>query len=235
MANSTANVVRVRDGIASTPLSQDAARVLRNTYAMLAVSLLPAIGGAYVGIQFPLRLGIWLHLGLFMVSVFGLQYMVISNRNSAAGVAWLLLFTGVLGYFLGPLLSYALTFSNGVDLIGMAFGGTAAIFFCLAGYATVTQRNFATPGIGKMLSIGLLMAFVLSIVNFAFINMPAVSLAISVIFMFISSAFIVFTVNSIVRGGERNYISATLTLFIMLYNLFTSLLHILLIFAGNRD
>ena len=216
--------------------SPQARRVLRNTYLLLGITMLPTIAGAFVGAMFPLmeRLG-WMSLIIFMGAMFGLQAMVIRNRDSMAGVGWLLVFTFVMGYFTGPLVGYALgSFSNGAELVALAVGGTAAIFMGLAGYATVTTRDFAGMSLGKTLFIGMWMAFALGILNF-FLQVPALSLAISAGFMVIASGFILFTVNRIVRGGESNYILAAMTIYIMLLNLFQSLMHLLMAFAGNRE
>lgn len=218
-------------------IAPEARKCLRNTYLLLGLTLLPTVVGAAVGVAFPitLALGFFGHLILFLGVLFGMQYLIIRNRDNIMGVNMLLLFTFFMGYFLGPILSIALAFSNGVDMIATAFVGTAATFFVLAGYATVTSRNFATPGIFKTLFIGMMMAFVLSIAG-AFIQVPALSLAISAVFIPIASAFIVYTINNVVRGGETNYILATLSVYIMLLNIFQSLLHILMAFAGGgRD
>lgn len=211
-------------------------RVLRSTYMLLGVTMLPTIVGAFVGALFPLmaKMG-WLSIGVFFIAMFGLQGLVIKNRNSAAGIGWLLVFTFVMGYFIGPMIGYALgEFSNGAELVAMAIGGTAAIFFGLAGYATVTKRNLATPSIGKMLFIGMWMLIIISVGNVFFQSSP-VMLAVSSLFIVIASGFILYTINNIVRGGESNYILATMTLYIMLLNLFQSLLHLLMMFAGNRE
>ena len=217
-------------------ISPEARKVLRNTYALLGLTMLPTVVGALIGIMFPITfyLGIWGHLGLFIATIFGMQFLIVKNRNNSMGVNLLLLFTAMMGYFMGPLLHYALQLSNGVELIGVAFIGTAATFFVLAGYATFTTRNFATPGIFKTLFIGMVMAFVMGLFG-AFLNMPVISLAVSAIFIPIASAFIVFTINNIIRGGETNYIMATMTVYIMLLNIFQALLHLLMAFAGGRD
>ena len=220
----------------STYISDEARKVLRNTYFLLALTMLPSIVGAVAGVIAPIVLyvGTWGFLGIFLVGMIGFQMAVVKNRDNVAGIYFLLGFSAFMGYMLGPLLSIALTFSNGVDLIAMAFGGTAATFFVLAGYASVTTRNFATPGIAKTLGIGILMAFVLSLVAFAF-QIPALSMAISAVIIPIASCYIVMVINNIVRGGERNYIIATMQVYIMLFNIFQSLLHLLMAFAGNRD
>ena len=211
-------------------------RVLRNAYLLLGITLLPTIIGAFLGALFPLmaHLG-WLSLIVFLGAMFGLQTMVIRNRRSTAGIGWLLVFTFVMGYFVGPLVGYALgSLRNGMEIVATAIGGTAAIFFILAGYATTTKRNFASPSLFKMLFIGMVMAFVLGILN-VFIGIPALSLAISSVFIVIASGFILFTINNVVRGGEDNYIMVTMTLYIMLLNIFQSLMHLLMAFSGNRE
>lgn len=211
-------------------------RVLRNAYMLLGITLLPTIAGAFVGALFPLMAALgWMSLIVFLGAMFGLQAMVIRNRNSAVGIGWLLVFTFVMGYFIGPMIGLALgSLRNGLEIVATAIGGTAAIFFLLAGYATTTKRNFASPSLFKMLFIGMIMAFVLGILN-VFIGIPALSLAISSVFIVIASGFILFTINNVVRGGEDNYIMVTMTLYIMLLNLFQSLMHLLMAFAGSRE
>ena len=216
--------------------SPQARRVLRSTYLLLGITLLPTVAGAFVGALFPLMAYMgWMAMLIFLGAMFGLQAMVIRNRDSMAGVGWLLAFTFVMGYFAGPLVGYALgSYSNGAELVTLAIGGTAAIFFGLAGYATVTNRDFAGMSLGKTLFVGMWMAFALSILNF-FLEIPALALAVSAVFIVIASGFILFTVNRVVRGGEDNYIMATMVIYIMLLNLFQSLLHLLMAFAGNRE
>ena len=211
-------------------------RVLRNAYMLLGITLLPTIAGAFVGALFP----IYNYLGMLSFVVFfggmiGFQVIVARNRHSVAGIGWLLGFTAFMGYMIGPMLHYALGLSNGVQIIALAAGGTAAIFFVMAGYATVTKRNFASPSMSKMLFIGLVMAVLLSVVNVLFIGMPAISLAVSSVIIPICAMFILHTVNKVVRGGETNYIMVTMTLYIMLLNLFQSLMHLLMAFTGNRE
>ncbi|MCH9757529.1 MAG: Bax inhibitor-1 family protein [Proteobacteria bacterium] len=211
-------------------------RVLRNTYTLLAITLLPTIAGAYFGALFPLmeKLG-WISIIVFIGAMFGIQAMVIKNRNSAKGIAWLLFFTLVMGYFTGPLVGYALgSYSNGAELVGLAIGGTATMFFGLAGYATVTKRDFSSISFGKALGMGMWMLFAIVIVN-SFFQSSAIALAVSSFVIVISSGLILFTINRIVRGGEDNYIMATMVLYIMVLNLFQSLLHLLMMFGGARD
>ncbi len=210
-------------------------RVLRNTYMLLAISMIPTILGAIVGSIYSLMavIGLW-SFAVFFVALFGLQSVIIKNKDKASGVGWMLVFTFVMGYFMGPIINIALGFSNGGALIATAAGGTAAIFFGIAAYATVTKRDFSSMGMGKMLFIGMWMLFATSVVNIM-VGSSVIALAVSSLFIFIASGFILFTINRVVRGGEDNYIMASLTIYIMLLNLFQSLLHLLMIFAGGRD
>lgn len=211
-------------------------RVLRNAYLLLAITLLPTIAGAFLGAAFPIfaYLG-WAGMLVFLAGLFGFQTMVIRNRHSAAGIGWLLAFTLFMGYMIGPMLGMAVGLRNGVEIIALAGGGTAAIFFVMAGYASTTKRDFSSPSLFKMLFIGMLMAFGLGIINSVFFGVSAIGLAVSSIFIPIAAMFILYTVNRVVRGGETNYILVTMTLYIMLLNIFQSLLHLLMAFGGNRD
>lgn len=217
------------------PVSADTRKVLRNVYLLLGLSLLPAIAGAYMGVAFPIFLALgtvgWLIFAL--VGIFFLPAMVEKNRNSTAGLAWLFVFTGFLGYLLGPLLTYVLRLGNGPELIAIAFGGTTATFLLMAAYATTTTRNYNTPGMRSTLSIGILMAFACSIISYLF-AMEALAIAVSAVFIPIASMLIVHIINKVVRGGETNYISVTLTVSIMLFNIFSSMLHLLAIFGGRE-
>ena len=212
-------------------------RVLRNAYLLLAITLLPTIAGAFLGAFFPIfaYAGFGLSLIIILAGMFGLQTMVIRNRHSAAGIAWLLVFTTFMGYILGPSVGLAVGLKNGLQIIATAAGGTAAIFFVMAGYAATTKRDFSSPSLSKILIIGMFMAFGLSVINAFFLQASAISLAVSAIFIPIAAMFILHTVNRVVRGGETNYIMATMTLYIMLFNIFQSLLHFLMMFGGSRD
>ena len=213
----------------------DVARVLRNTYFLLSLSLLPAIGGAALGVFYnPFALLGWMSFILFFGVMFGLQYVIVRNSNSFAGVGWLQVFTFSMGYFFGPTIGLALSFSNGFDILVLAVGGTAAIFFGMASLAAVVKRNVASTPLGMVLWVGMWMAFLLGIAN-VFLQIPALHLAVSAVFLVIASGFIFYTINSIINRGERNYITATMTLFIMLLNVFVSLINILMMFMGNRE
>jgi modulator of FtsH protease len=210
-------------------------RVLRNTYLLLALSLVPTVIGAAIGTNLDLGfmrtspiLSFFAVLAVFYGWIFAIQ----RNRNSSLGVALLLGFTFFLGLLLGPLLQRVLGLSNGIQLVMLAFGGTAAVFFVMAGIATTTKRDLS--GMGNFLAVGAVVIMLAVIANVFFQNMTAY-LVILAAFVLFSSLVILWQVNNVVRGGETNYVSATLTLYISIYNLFSSLLQLLGIFGGNRD
>ena len=210
-------------------------RVLRNTYWLLAISLIPTIFGAFIGqsMSFAFMAESPLMSTLLMLGVmFGLIFGVSALRNSIAGVFLLLAFTFVMGVFLGPILQYAAGFSNGGDLVGLAAGGTALVFAVLASIASVARRDFTH--MGKFLLIGLVLLIVASIANI-FFQVPALTLTISALAVFIFSGFILYDVSRIVRGGETNYVMATLAIYLDIYNLFVNLLQILMAVLGQRD
>jgi modulator of FtsH protease len=211
-------------------------RVLRNTYWLLALSMLPTIAGAWVGMQlnflaFFTASPIMAPLLMFGVMI-GALFGVTALRNSAWGVPALFGFTFIAGLMLAPILSIAVGFRNGGQLVGLAGGMTAAIFFAMAGLATVTKRDFSF--LGKFLFVGLVLLIVASLANL-FFQVPAVSLTISAVAVLIFSLYLLHDISNIVRGGETNYITATLNLFLDVYNIFISLLNLLLAFAGQRD
>ncbi|OAI50458.1 hypothetical protein AYO46_10070 [Betaproteobacteria bacterium SCGC AG-212-J23] len=208
---------------------------MRNTYLLLAVSLVPTAIGAAIGYNLdfsfmrssPVLSGIAV-LGIFYLWIFAIE----KNRNSALGVGLLLGFTLFLGLLLGPLFQSVLGLKNGVQLVMMAAGGTAVAFFGLAGVASVAKRDFS--GLGSFITIGFIVIMLAVVVNL-FLQMPLLYLVLLGAFILFSSAVILWQVNQIVRGGERNYVSATLTLYVALYNIFSSLLQILGIVGGERD
>jgi FtsH-binding integral membrane protein len=211
-------------------------RVLRNTYWLLALSMLPTIAGAWVGMQLNLislfaAAPIMTPLLMFGVMI-GALFGVTALRNSAWGVPALLGFTFIAGLMLAPILSVALGFRNGGELVGLAGGMTAAIFFAMAGIATVTKRDFSF--LGKFLFVGLILLIAASLANL-FFQIPALSLTISAVAVLIFSLYLLHDVSNIVRGGETNYITATLNLFLDVYNIFINLLNLLLAFSGQRD
>lgn len=215
---------------------QDQNRVLRNTYLLLALSMLPTIVGAWAGMQFNfIRLfvaaPILTPLLMFAVMI-GSLFVVTRLRNSAWGIVALFGFTFIAGAMLTPILTVSAQFKNGGQLVALAGGMTAVVFFAMATIATVTKRDFSF--MGKFLFVGLIMLIVASLANL-FFAVPAVTLTISAIAVLIFSLYILYDVSNIVRGGETNYIMATMNLFLDIYNIFISLLNLLLAFSGQRD
>jgi len=216
-------------------LATEQNKVLRNTYMMLALTMIPTVIGAFVGmsVNFSFMAASPIMLSLLMFgAMLGMMFAVSALRNSVWGIAALFGFTFVAGVFLGPILQVALHLKNGAQLIGMAAGGTGIIFFSLATIATVTKKDFSF--MGKFLFIGLILMIVASLANL-FFQIPALSLTISAIAVMIFSAYILYDVSQIVHGGETNYVMATLGLFLNIYNLFISLLQLLMAFAGERE
>jgi len=210
-------------------------RVLRNTYLLLAVSMVPTVLGALIGVQMGFSfmqgspmMGFLLFLGIAMAFMYGIE----KTKETGMGVVLLLGFTFFMGLMLSNILRAALGFSNGGMLIAMAAGGTGAIFFTLAGIASTTKRDFS--GIGKFLFAGVILILVASLANI-FFHIPALALAVSAIAVVIFSGYILYDINRIVHGGETNYISATLAVYLDVYNIFVNLLNILMIFSGRRD
>ena len=210
-------------------------RVLRNTYWLLALSMIPTVLGAWIGVElqfsfFPGRPG--LSLIAFMAIAFGFMFAIEKTKDSALGVAVLLGFTFFMGLMLSRLISHTLGYSNGGALIMTAFGGTATDFAVMATIATTSKRDFSN--LGKTLFIGLILLVLASVANL-FFAIPALSLAISVIAIGIFSAYILYDVQQVINGGETNYIKATLSIYLDVYNIFVNLLSLLGIFGGNRD
>lgn len=219
----------------SMPYALNQNRVLRNTYALLGLTMIPTVIGAIIGIgtNFAFLARSPMVGSLVMLAVmFGLMFAVGANRNSSLGVLFLLIFTGVAGWFLGPILQVALHLRNGPELIGIAAGGTGAIFLSLAAVATVSKRDFGF--MGNFLFVGLILLVIASLANI-FLHIPAASLAISAIAVLIFSGYILFDVSRIVQGGETNYIMATLALYLDIYNIFINLLSLLMALSGERD
>jgi len=210
-------------------------KVLRNTYLMLSLTMIPTVIGALIGSSLDLSfmaespiLSSLLMFGAMMAMLFA----VTALRNSVWGIAALLGFTFVAGVFLGPILQVALHLKNGAQLVGMAAAGTGIIFFSLATVATVTKKDYSF--MGKFLFIGLILLIVASLANL-FFQIPALSLTVSAIAVMIFSAYILYDVSQIVHGGETNYVMATLGLYLNIYNLFINLLQLLMAFAGDRE
>jgi modulator of FtsH protease len=226
------NQTGIQAGTQALSLQQ---RVLRNTYLLLAVTLIPTAFGAMIGTNLNLsfmRASPIMSFVVILAVFYGWIWAIEKNRDSGLGVALLLGFTLFMGLLLGPLFQSVLGLKNGAQLIMMAAGGTAAVFFGLAGVASSTNRDFS--GLGKFLFVGAIV-IMLGVVANLFFQSPLAHLVIVGAFIIFSSLIILWQINSIVRGGETNYISATLTLYVAVYNLFTSLLQLLGIFGGDRD
>ncbi|MDT0616919.1 MAG: Bax inhibitor-1/YccA family protein [Salinisphaeraceae bacterium] len=209
--------------------SPEAAKVLRNTYWLLSLTLLfsAAVAGTAMAINAP-------HPGLIitLVGYFGLLFAVEKTKNSGWGLVTVFALTGFMGYTIGPILNaYMGAFANGGEIVMTAMGGTGAIFLGLSGYAIVSGRRFNQWA--GALFVGILVAFVLGL-GAVFFQIPALSMAVSALFVLLMSGLILYQTGEIVNGGETNYISATVTLFVSIYNLFLSLLHLLGAFMGEE-
>jgi FtsH-binding integral membrane protein len=210
-------------------------RVLRNTYWLLALSMVPTVLGAWIGVQmkFSFMSGSpFIGFLIFMAIAFGFFYVIERTKNSAIGVAVLLGFTFFMGLMLSRLIGHILNFSNGASLIMTAFGGTAIVFATMASIATTSKRDFS--GLSSWLFAGMIVILLAAVANI-FLQMSVLSIVISAIAVVIFSAFILFDVQRIINGGETNYISATLSIYLNVYNVFTNLLALLGIFGGERD
>ncbi|MBL8394734.1 MAG: Bax inhibitor-1/YccA family protein [Candidatus Accumulibacter sp.] len=210
-------------------------KVLRNTFMLLALTMVPTVLGALVGVQmeFSFMAGSPLmSFLLFLGIAFGFMWGIERTKNSGMGVVLLLAFTFFMGLMLSRILQVALGFSNGGSLIAMAAGGTGVIFFSLAGVASVTKKDFSF--MGKFLFIGMIVVLLAALGNI-FFQIPALSLTISAVAVMIFSAYILYDISRIVTGGEDNYISATLAVYLDIYNVFVSLLNLLMAFSGDRD
>ena len=203
-------------------------RTLRNTYQLLSTTLL--FSGLMAYLSMYLRLpyfGLLITLGGY----FGLLFLVAKLRNSAFGILAVFALTGFMGLTLGPIVgAYTTAFSNGAELVGMAMTGTAAIFLSLSFYAITSQKDFSF--MSGFLTAGIVVAFLAGIAAY-FFQMPALSLAVSSAFILLMSGLILYETSNIIHGGETNYIMATVTLYISIYNLFLSLLHLLGVFSGD--
>ena len=216
-------------------LSAQSQRVLRNTYALLALSMVPTVLGAWLGVQ----MGFSFFAGspligmlVFMGVAFGFFFAIEKFKNSGVGVLLLLGFTFFMGLMMSRLIGAVLGFSNGAQLIATAFGGTALVFAGMATMASTMKRDLA--GLGKWLMIGAVVLMVAAVANI-FLKMPALMLTISALAVVIFSAFILYDLKRIIDGGETNYVTATLSIYLSVYNVFTSLLQILGVLGGNDD
>ena len=209
-------------------------KVLRNTYLLLALTMVPTIIGAFVGLatsgivfKHPIMSSL-----ILLAGIIGLQFAISANRNSALGAVFLLLMTFMLGWWLGPILNVALSLRNGPQLIGLAAAGTGIIMVVMSTIATTTKKDFSF--MGKFLFVGMLVVLIAAIANM-FLQIPALALTISALAIGVFSMFLLYDVSRIVNGGETNYIMAATGVYISLYNIFASLLHLLIALVGNRE
>lgn len=209
-------------------------RVLRNTYWLLALSLVPTVLGAWIGVSTGITAALSGGIGLlvFLAGAFGFMFAIERTKHSAAGVAVLLAFTFFMGLMLSRLLAVVLGFGNGAQLVMTAFGGTAAVFFVMANLASVVKRDL--DGMAKWLFFGAIVLLIGGVVN-VFVGSTAFMATLSVMAIGIFSAFLLVDLKRIIDGGETNYISATLALYLSLFNVFQSLLALLGIFGGERE
>jgi modulator of FtsH protease len=216
------------------PTSLERNRVLRNTYWLLALSMLPTVLGAWIGVATGItaNLGGGLGLVVFLGGAFGFMYAIEKTKNSSAGVPVLLAFTFFMGLMLSRMIAMVLGFKNGTDLIMTAFGGTAGVFFLMASLSTVIKRDLS--GMGKWLTVGAIVLMVGAVINM-FVASSAGMVVISMMAIGIFSAFILYDLKRIIDGGETNYITATMGLYLSIFNVFQSLLALLGIFGGERD
>ncbi len=214
---------------------QERNRVLRNTYWLLALSLIPSVLGAWLGVSTGITkafMGGWMGIVVFLGGAFAFMYAIEKTKNSAAGVPVLLAFTFFMGLMISGLIARVLGFKNGPSLIMTAFGGTAGVFFVMASLATVIKRDLS--GMGKWLFVGAIVLMVGSIIGIL-VGSSAAMIAVSVAAIGIFSAYMLYDIKQIIDGGETNYISATLSLYLDIFNVFQSLLALLGIFGGEKD
>ena len=219
---------RTIDTVNSPASSIASNRVLRNTYALLALTLL--FSSVTASITMALNLP---HPGLLLTlaGYFGLLFLTSRFRNSGLGLAIVFALTGFMGYTLGPLLNAYMSLSNGSQLVMTALGGTGVTFLALSGYTLVSRKDFSF--MGGFLMAGILVAFLAGL-GAVFLEFPGLSLAVSAMFVLLMAGLILYETSNIIHGGETNYIMATVTLYVSIYNLFTSLLHILGVAGGQE-
>ncbi|NML27711.1 Bax inhibitor-1/YccA family protein [Zoogloea dura] len=216
-------------------LAQGANRVLRNTYMLLALTMVPTVAGALLGVQMQFSFlagNPFLAFMLFLGISFAFFYGIEKNKNSGLGVALLLGFTFFMGLMLSRILQVALGFSNGGSMIALAAGGTGAIFATMAGIASVSKRDFTS--MGKFLTVGLVVVLLASVANI-FLQMPVLHLVVSAAVVLLFSGYILYDISNIIQGGETNYVTATLAVYLDVYNVFVSLLNLIMAFGGDRD
>jgi len=220
-----------QDAAYTTPEGQ---KVLRNTYLLLAVTMVPTVIGAFIGMATAgIVMASPIITSLVMLgAVIGLQFAIAANRNSGVGVALLLLMTGLLGWWLGPILNYALQMRNGMALVGYAAVGTGGIFFGMSVLSQTIKRDLSF--MGKFLFVGMIALLIAMVANM-FLQIPALALTISTLVIVVFSMFLLYDLQRIMRGGETNYVMATTGVYMSLFNIFANLLHLLLALGGERD
>lgn len=225
MNNQTNPYTAPRQGVAVR--GEQAAQVLKNTYMLLGLSLVVATGASWFAMASNIGfINPFLTIGVY----FGLLIGTNMLRNSGWGILAVFGLTGWLGFTTGPIINMYAQIPGGMELVTMALGGTASIFVVMSGIALVTRKDFSF--LTNFIMVGILVAFIAGLAGM-FFNLPALSLAVSAAFMLLSSLLIMWQTSAIIHGGETNYIMATVTLFVSLYNLFLSLLHILTALSGN--
>ena len=221
------------DVVYGSALGVDRQRVLRNTYALLALSMVPPVLGAWAVLAFGFSFfagSPLIGLLVFMGVAFGFFFAIEKFKNSGVGVLLLLGFTFFMGLMLSRLLGAALNLSNGAQLITMAFGGTGLVFVSMAAWAQTTKRDVSS--MGKWLMVGAVVLMVAAIANI-WLQLPALHLAVSTLAVVVFSVFIMYDLKRIIDGGETNYVTATLSVYLNVYNVLSSLLQLLMAFAGG--
>ena len=224
------------DAYAGAPGEVVRNRVLRNTYWLLALSMVPTVLGAAIALSLGLNQVMATSPGMtaiiFLIGAYGLMFAIERNKNSSLGVALLLVFTFFMGIMLSQLLGFVLGRGNGAQLIMTAFGGTAIVFGAMASLASTVKRDLSSS-LGKWLFAGLMVIIVASLANI-FLHLPALMLTVSVLAIVIFSAFMLVDLQRIINGGETNYVTATLAVYLDVYNVFSNLLMLLSAFTGNN-
>jgi modulator of FtsH protease len=233
MNNQFDNVVRMDGAIGGVTGAEQANKVLRNTYMMLGLTMIPTVIGAYFGMSLNFAFAgehpFMFAIGMMAVMM-GLFFGINATKDSGLGVVLLLVLTGFMGVMLGPILQVALNLRNGGEIVGLAAGGTGAIFLTLAGIATTTKKDFSF--LGKFLMVGIVLLILASLANI-FFQIPALALSAVAILLF--SGFLLYDVSRVVNGGETNYVMATLAIYLDIYNIFVNLLQLLMAFMGEKD
>jgi modulator of FtsH protease len=214
--------------------SAEGQKVLRNTYLLLALTMVPTVIGAFVGMQTGgvIMASPIISSVVMLAAVIGLQFAIAKHRNSGLGVALLLLMTGILGWWLGPILNIALSMSNGMALVGYAAVGTGAVFLSMGAIAQTTKRDFSF--MGKFLFVGMIALLIALFANM-WLQIPALALTISTLVIVVFSLFLLYDLQRIIRGGETNYVMATTGVYMSLFNIFANLLYLLMALTGERE